>query len=537
MPQELGADSVMPQQTEVAIVGAGPVGLMLANLFGLAGVQVTVLERNNGLLGLPRAIAYDAETLRLFSQIGLYHEIAAGLVQNPQVHHLNARGATLMAADFPLRSRYGHSALGTFYQPDLEKALLKGLSRFANARALFEHAATGLDQDAGRVSLKISTPSGERQLSAAFVVACDGGASSIREMLGVKLEGSTFAERWLVIDAIVRNHNVNQITFRCDPSRPSVELPAVGDRVRWEFMQLPGETEEELKSNDKIRALVGRHAGHYVFEIERRAVYTFHARVAGRWRQDRVFLAGDAAHLMPPFAGQGMNGGMKDAVNLGWKVVAVLKGQAPSSILDSYEVERAPVVRKMVEVSRRLGSVIMPTSRLAAAIRDSIFACLNLSESFRAFIRRGSVVPPPSIKRSILTGARRDRLIGQMMPQPPVSTGQSSAMLDQFLACHQWLALGFGVDPISMLSGRDRAILEMLGARFVAVNGKARDSRTLSVQCADADFIAWVKQHNVQAVLVRPDRFIADRLDPGKDLAVLNLFARVHTAGSCKAAA
>jgi 3-(3-hydroxy-phenyl)propionate hydroxylase len=537
MPQELRADGVMPQQTEVAIVGAGPVGLMLANLLGLAGVRVIVLERNGGLLGLPRAIAYDAETLRLFSQVGLYDEIADGLVQNPHVRHLNARGATLMAADFPLRSRYGHSALGTFYQPDFERALLKGLSRFANASALFKHTAIGLDQDAERVCLKVSTPNGERQLSAGFVVGCDGGASSIRDMLGVKLEGSTYAERWLVIDAIVKDHNVNQITFRCDPSRPSVELPAVGDRVRWEFMQLPGETEETLKNEDSIRTLVSRHTGCNIFEVERRAVYTFHARVADKWRQGRVFLAGDAAHLMPPFAGQGMNGGMKDAVNLAWKLVAVLKGQAPSAILDTYEVERASIVRKMVEVSRRLGSVIMPTSQAAAAIRDSIFACLNLSASFRAFIRRGSVVPPPAIKRSVLTGGTRDRLIGQMMPQPAVLIGQGSAMLDHLLTCHQWLALGIGVDPITMLSARDRAILEALGARFIALNGKARDSRTLSMQCADADFIAWTKQYNLQAVLVRPDRFIADRLDPKNDLAVLTPFAHRDAAVSHKVAA
>ena len=145
-----------------------------------------------------------------------------------------------------------------------------------------------------------------------------------------------------------------------------MELPAVGERVRWEFLQLPGENAEELKRERDRRALV---AGHRrpCFEVERRTVYTFHARVADRWRNGRVFLAGDAAHLMPPFAGQGMNGGMKDAVNLAWKLAAVLRGLAPDAILDTYEVERAPVVRKMVEVSRRLGAVIMPTNRIAAA--------------------------------------------------------------------------------------------------------------------------------------------------------------------------
>ena len=159
---------------------------------------------------------------------------------------------------------------------------------------------------------------------------------------------------------------------------PRVELPAVGERVRWEFMQLPGESEETLKSDETIRALVAKAAGDRAFEIERKAVYAFHARVAERWRRGRVFLAGDAAHLMPPFAGQGMNGGMKDASNLAWKLAAVLRGHAPDAILDTYEVERAPVVRKMVEVSRRLGAVIMPTSPIVAAARDSLFACLNL---------------------------------------------------------------------------------------------------------------------------------------------------------------
>ena len=132
-------------------------------------------------------------------------------------------------------------------------------------------------------------------------------------------------------------------------------------------------------------------------EIERRVVYTFHARVADAWRKGRVLLAGDAAHLMPPFAGQGMNGGMKDAANLAWKLAAVLAAKADAAILDSYEIERAHSVRSMVNVSRRLGAVIMPTNRLVAGLRDSVFALLNLSGGFRAFVRRGGVLPPPDI--------------------------------------------------------------------------------------------------------------------------------------------
>ena len=342
------------------------------------------------------------------------------------------------------------------------------------------------------------------------------GQAAFANDLGVKLVGSTYTERWLVVDAIVPNHGVKGITFRCDPRRPTVELPAVGDRVRWEFMQLPGESEEKLSRDEMVRALVKEKAGVDGFEIERKAVYTFHARVADRWRVGRVFLAGDAAHLMPPFAGQGMNGGMKDAVNLSWKLAAVLNGQASEEILDTYEVERAPVVRRMVDVSRRLGSIIMPTNRAIAAARDSVFACLNLSRRFRAFIGRGGVVPPPAIHRSALTASGKDGLVGQMTPQPTVKSSLGETPLDQFLGCHQWLALGFGADPASMLSSRDTAILEALGAQFIALNpfGPIKSGRTSALECGDLKFIAWAGKHGVRGILVRPDRFIAAATQP-----------------------
>ncbi len=535
MPQEFRVGAELVKEYDVVIVGAGPIGLMTANLLALGGLRVAVFERNRGLVGLPRAIAYDAETLRLFAQVGLFEEIAPGLVRDPHVRHLNARGKALMSLQ-ATQSIYGHSPLGTFYQPEFERVLLKGLSRFANVSVAFEHAVGALEQDARGVTITISTPEGPLKVRAAYVVACDGGTSGVREKLGVKIVGSTYAERWLVVDAIVKNHNVKGITFTCDPRRPAVELPAVGDRVRWEFMQLPSESEEQLKSDDNVRALVRQKAGIDAFEVERKAIYTFHARVADRWRVGRVFLAGDAAHLMPPFAGQGMNGGMKDAVNLAWKLAAVLKGEASEDILDTYDVERAPIVRRMVEVSRRLGSVIMPTSRIAAAARDSLFACLNMSSRFRAFIGRGGVVPPPAIHRSALTATGKDALIGQMAPQPTVKSAQGEAPLDRLLACHQWLALGFETDPVAMLSQRDLGILDALNARFICLNGLASGPRTLSLQCEDPRFIAWARKHGVRSVLVRPDRFIAARLNAGADLPVLNFFTMAPAAAFPRAA-
>ena len=398
---------------------------------------------------------------------------------------------------------------------------------------LFGHTFTDLVQSREDAVLSIASGEGASTLRASFVVGCDGGTSRARELIGARLIGSTFTQRWLVVDAIVRGHDIDQISFYCDPSRPRVELPAVGDRVRWEFMQLPGETEEELKNDTRIMALIADNTRYREVRIERKAVYTFHARVADRWRNGRGFLAGDAAHLMPPFAGQGMNGGMKDAVNLAWKLASVLKGRAAETILDSYEQERAPMVRKMVEVSRWLGVVIMPTSRGAAALRDAIFTCLNTSRVFRDFIGRGGVVPPPAIGRSALTGTGSDALIGQMMPQPTVRKADGAFPLDRFRACHQWMALGIAVDPATMLSARDVAILDALDVQFVCISGRGERSRTLELRCDDAAFAAWAKRHAVSAVLVRPDLFIAGRLDPrGRDLQVLTPFAQARGAAA-----
>ncbi len=522
MSARSGTNCELPSRCDVAIIGAGPIGLMMANLLGAAGVDVVLIERNLGLVGQPRAIAYDAETLRLFAQVGLFDAIAPRLIQDPEVLYFNGRGRRLMHMK-PPKTVFGHSPLGTFYQPHVEQVLLDGLSRFSCVHASFAHTVTTLTQDRDGVDVRIETPQGRRVLRAKFVVGCDGGGSTTREAVGAQLIGSTYAERWLVIDALIQNHNIDTITFFCDPRRPTVRLPAVGSRVRFEFMQLPGESSDELAGDHSIELLMAPYIKLSRVKIERRVVYTFHARVADAWRKGRVLLAGDAAHLMPPFAGQGMNGGMKDCANLGWKLAAVIAGKADADILDTYEGERARSVRSMVNLSRRLGAVIMPTNRGVAGLRDTVFALLNLSDGFRAFIRRGGMLPPPQISKSALTGVGRDPLIGQMLPQPDLAAGCDARPLDSWLGCHEWLVLGIGADPAAVLSNRDRGILHELGATFIAVNAAA-DRPALSLQCRDQSFLDWAKSHGLGGVLVRPDRFIAERLTPHAELRSLDAF-------------
>jgi 3-(3-hydroxy-phenyl)propionate hydroxylase len=245
----------LPSECDIAIIGAGPVGLFMANLMGLAGHRVVLLERNEGLCPLPRAIAFDDEALRSLAQIGLLDMVAPGMIASPEVFFRNARGRVLMHMKQSF-SITGQPRLATFHQPTFEAQLPEGARRFANVTLRFRATVTDTKQDAAGVTLSVETASGPRTLRAAWLVACEGGGSATRERIGATLEGATYAQKWLVIDAIVPDHRVRAITFGCDPARPSVLVPARGGRLRWEFLQLPGEDEAYLANDATIARLL-----------------------------------------------------------------------------------------------------------------------------------------------------------------------------------------------------------------------------------------------------------------------------------------
>ena len=372
-------------------------------------------------------------------------------------------------------------------------------------------------------------------MRAAYVVACDGGTGGVREGLGVKLVGSTYTERWLVVDAIVPNHSVKGIAFRCDPRRPTVELPAVGDRVRWEFMQLPGESEEKLSRDETVRALVKEKPASTPSKSSARL-----STPSMPASPTVGALGAFSSPATPPTScrlsrGRGMNGGMKDAADLSWKLAAVLNGQASDEILDTYEAERAPVVRRMVEVSRRLGSIVVPTNQAIAAARELGFRLPQSIAPLCAFVGRGGVVPPPAIHCSALTASGKDALIGQMAAQPTAKSSLGETPLDRFPGSVDGSRLDSGWTRRDAV-GQNFAILEALGAQFVALNplGPIKSGRTSVLECSDPKFIAWAGKHGVRGIFVRPDRFIAAELDASGDLAVLNPVRQGDRRGSAK---
>jgi len=511
----------LPSECDIAIIGAGPVGLLMANLMGLAGHRTVLLERNEGLSPLPRAIAFDDEALRSLAQVGLLDTVAAGMIANPEVFFRNARGRVLMhMTGSP--SITGQPRLATFHQPTFEAQLLEGARRFPSVTLLFRANVTGTKQDAAGVTLSVDTASGPRTLRAAYLVACEGGGSATRGRIGATLEGATYAQKWLVIDAIMPGHQVRAITFGCDPARPSVQVPAKGDRLRWEFLQLPGENEADLANDATIAGLLRPFGIETLPVIDRKTVYTFHSRVASRWRSGRIFLAGDAAHLMPPFAGQGMNSGFRDAMNLGWKLDHALRGAGDDALLDTYEAERKSQVAGIIRLSARLGSVIMPLSPTRAALRDVAFFFVNRVRSARRFLERGGIRPPTRLSPSRLVDRRRDKLSGTILPHAQPSPG--TVALDTIWGCHQWLALGLGHDPQALLSDAERTRLAALGAVFAAWNAAHVSPGTASLTTDDPAFLAWMRRSRASGVLVRPDRFIAAKLAPGYAPICLSLF-------------
>ena len=507
---------------DVAIIGAGPVGLFLANLLGLAGRRVALLERSPGLSTLPRAIAFDDETLRSLAQIGLLEAVRPGMIEPDSVRFLNARGRVLMEMNEP-RTITGQPALTTFHQPAFEHQLLSGTRRFAKVRLIFNANVTATAQDADGVTVAFTGPQGEQRLRACYLVACDGGTNATRDRIGAMLEGATYPQKWLVIDTVVPGHQVRDITFGCDLARPSVQVPAVGDRLRWEFLQLPGESEADLLADETIARFLAPYGFGPGLRLERKAVYTFHTRVASHWRNGRIFLAGDAAHLMPPFAGQGMNSGFRDAANIAWKLDLALRGLADEAVLASYEAERKAQVARIIALSARLGNVIMPLSRGVAALRDAVFFCANRMPPVRRFIARGEFRPPTRLAPSLLADRKRDKLAGTILPHAAPAAGSMS--LDQIWRCHDWLVLGVGDDPQAGLATDIAARLRALGAIFVIVNGTPTCAGTQAMSTADPIFLDWARRQAVRHVVVRPDRFILGRLGNAACARALSLCA------------
>jgi len=383
-PESSASSSAAPQ-FDICIIGCGPVGAALANLLGMSGLRVVVLEREPSVYHLPRAVALDGEGMRLVQTMGLAEQLLPLLSVSRNIRHVSADGKLLL-----LISRGGigpegwHNAY-RFYQPEFETVLRNGIIRFASVDLRLRCDAFALDEfgDHVRVRYENLTAGELAQTTARYVVGCDGARSLVRRFMGAALHDLRSHERWIVLDMILdqpprgvpeaadeTGRVVDAIQY-CDPSRPTTFVPMPGKRHRWEFMLMPGDDPTTVTKPGRIYEMLKPWSIDPAKSvIERAVVYTFHSALSSRWRRDRLLLAGDAAHQMPPFLGQGLGSGLRDAANLAWKLNAAVRGGAPDTLLDTYEIERSEHVRAFIELAVELGGVIQTTDPERARARD-----------------------------------------------------------------------------------------------------------------------------------------------------------------------
>jgi 3-(3-hydroxy-phenyl)propionate hydroxylase len=354
---------------DVVVAGYGPVGAVMALLLGRAGLSVAVYEPTTSVYHLPRAAHMDAEVMRVLHEIGVGDDVQAACAPVKGMHFVNAHGDALLRFDV------AHGAGWMFYQPDVERALRAGVDAVDDIHVHLAHEVVSFTQDADGVDVTVRAvdSDGTAIVRARYLIGADGARSTIRKQCGTAVDDLQFDQPWLVVDTVLRRpvalpELVQQI---CDPARPTTFIPMSGDRRRWEFMLLPGETAGDMEQPERIAELLSPWVTADDAEIVRAVVYTFHAVLASPWRTGRVFLAGDAAHQMPPFLGQGMCSGIRDAHNLAWKLALVERGLADDGLLDSYEVERSPHVRTIIETAVALGGVLQTLDPDVAAARDS----------------------------------------------------------------------------------------------------------------------------------------------------------------------
>ncbi|MFN3658866.1 MAG: bifunctional 3-(3-hydroxy-phenyl)propionate/3-hydroxycinnamic acid hydroxylase [Pseudolabrys sp.] len=491
----------------IAIVGAGPTGLTLANLLGAYGVECLLIERNAATVHEPRAVSIDDESLRTMQAAGLAAEVMSETVAGYGSHYYSARGRCFAKVQ-PTEQPYGFPRRNAFRQPILERQLRDALARFPHVAALFEHELLSFTQDSERVTLRLRHAGGERDVAADYLVACDGASSPVRRVLGIAMSGSTFRERWLIVDLenspVVSPHT----KVFSNPKRPCIALPGPNLTRRYEFMLHPHERDEDMLAPDMVRHLMQTHEAAPESRIVRTVVYTFHARLAERWREGRVLLAGDAAHLTPPFAGQGMNSGLRDSANLAWKLAAVTQGTLGPRLLESYEPERRDHAWAMIEFALNIGRVLAPKNAATAWAIEQGFRLLSLFPKARDYVAQMRFKPPPRFTQGFLVpdglGARRTP-VGRMFPQPRVRAGGREQMLDDVLG--PGFALIVRSPRAAALVPRLRqAPWRDLGARIVVMGADAPEGAVAAEPLAPlGGSVAAFDDH---VFLLRPDRYV-----------------------------
>ncbi|MBO4966967.1 MAG: bifunctional 3-(3-hydroxy-phenyl)propionate/3-hydroxycinnamic acid hydroxylase [Pseudomonas sp.] len=509
--------------TDIAIVGAGPVGLMIANYLGQCGVNVTLVEKLDSLIDYPRAIGLDDESLRTFQAVGLADNVLPHTTPWHAMRFMTPKGRCF--ADIqPKTDEFGWSRRNAFIQPLADRVLFEGLQRFDNVKVLFGRELEGFEQSDSGVQLTLKNAEGRSErLQAKYLIGCDGGNSLVRRSLGISFEGKTAPNQWIVVDIANDPLSTPHVYLCCDPVRPYVSAALPHGVRRFEFMVMPGETEAELSKPENMRKLLAKVLPDPDrIELIRSRVYTHNARLAGRFRQGRVLLAGDAAHIMPVWQGQGYNSGMRDASNLAWKLSLVIKGLANDRLLDSYELERRDHAKAMIDLSVLAGHVLAPPKRWQGTLRDGVSWLLNYVPPVKRYFVEMRFKPMPQYSRgALIVPSEKGSPVGKMFIQPKVLTDAGATVLLDEVIGENFAIVAWGCDPTWGLTAAQIAQWKTLGTRFIQVLPDVQlrapsDAGNDVIRVGDSTgrLREWFARGSSSIALLRPDRFLAGLATP-----------------------
>jgi 3-(3-hydroxy-phenyl)propionate hydroxylase len=504
-------ERALPSAVDVLVVGFGPVGAAMANLLARHGVDIMVVDKAADMFMAPRAIALDNEALRILQLAGI-GERDFDTVAIPYV-----RMRSPLLGEFgrvnTIGSLDGHPKLVTFYQPDLERCLRDRLRTYDCAHIALGTALTGFVSERDHVLASLDLGHGRTHaVRARYVVGSDGASSLVRQLIGQDFKGKTYAEDWLIVDARHVPHPIDHVEFICDHRRPTPHMVAPGARERWEFMLRPGESREDMESDARIRELLAPWGNVDDITIERKAVYRFHARTVDAFSKARVFLAGDAAHITPPFVGQGLVAGLRDAANLSWKLAWVVHGRADPRILDTYDEERRPHAKSMINLAKFMGRLVMPRNGAIAFATHGLMRLSRRVPGLRAQFEELRIKPKNVFQSGLFVkGRTRAKLVrGAVIPQCWLRGADGATRLSDSVFGDGYALVGFGCDACASLDPVTTAAFARMGGAIVQIAHRGQRLTLAghdSWEDLDGTFLPGVAPVGWIAV-VRPDKTV-----------------------------
>ncbi|MFM0662921.1 bifunctional 3-(3-hydroxy-phenyl)propionate/3-hydroxycinnamic acid hydroxylase [Paraburkholderia sediminicola] len=498
---------------DVIIVGLGPVGAALALLLGREGLEVAVFEQSEDIYDKPRAIVLDHEALRILQFCGVAPSFFDTLMPHTGTNFLGVNGQLIKLFDpqsppYPL----GWPPTVMFIQPELERTLRASLNEYPNIDVKLGATVSDLAQNESGVYATIESMHGATryEVEADWLVGCDGANSFVRRSAGITLDDAEFDEWWVVVDAWLKGSAElpEKTTQYCWPSRPATFVKGARNHRRWEIKLLPHEDPEIFRDQKKLVEVLANYVEVDSLEIWRSAVYRFHAVVASTWQHNRIFVAGDAAHQMPPFLGQGLCAGLRDVANLAWKLVQVTRYGASMNLLTAYQTERRPHVETVIQHAKAFGLIIGELDLHRATTRD---------EELERALRNGTMNTVrqrfiPDLTTGLI--APGDPTAGTLFVQPDVLDAQHNVVRFDDLVPPRFLIVAGDETPHSWLEGDEAAAWFKAGGLFVSIGIAGRSNNqiaccgTLAFEEIGARFRDWLTSAGASVAIIRPDRYV-----------------------------